>query len=191
MIILIDAYNILKRIHACIHISDAQRRQFEKKLQRYTSVKPHDIVLIFDGGNASWPMKQKVGRITEVYVGHGRTADDYIKEYMHHERSREMLLVSSDRELCLNADQLGIPSIDSSMFYHIVTKEPASKKEPPRSQVIKTAQETTQEIDSLMHQAAEGISYAKDDVLPESLQAFNSRTPGKSEKKLRNLLHKL
>lgn len=191
MIIVIDAYNVLKRIHGCIHISEAQRRQFVKKLNRYASLKHHDIAVIFDGGNARWPTREKVGRVTEVYVGHQRTADDYIKEYIHHEQTKEILLVSSDNELCYQADQIGIPSIDSSMFYQLVKREPLKQKEPPRSPVVKTSQEVNQELDSLMRQAAQGMSHAKDDDIIQLLPVLDSHTPRKSEKKLRNLLHKL
>lgn len=123
MIIVIDAYNVLKQ---CIHdreIAEHERAHFLSELSSYGRKKRHKLIVVFDGGANEWPTKERSDGTCVIYSGYHETADDYIKTYLKKHRMQDILLVSSDRELNRVADNLDIPSLDAADFYRIIKDE--------------------------------------------------------------------
>src|SRR5688572_27799357 len=112
MIIIIDAYNLLHAMPLYKKtLTDQERAQFIKQLGVYGQRKGHKIVLVFDGGPFEWPYKEKVCSVQVVYSGINESADDYIKEYLEKNRSKDLLVVSSDTEINNCAQRFSIASI--------------------------------------------------------------------------------
>lgn len=117
MQLLIDGYNLLKKIKHSAHISDKERRNFIKKLNNYAHTKNLELIIVFDAGPYSWPMCEKVSKLLEVvYSGVQESADDYIKKYVEAHKNRDILLITSDRELVTHARRHGIDALGSHEF---------------------------------------------------------------------------
>ena len=124
MIIVVDAYNLLRSIPPYKkNISDKERAHFIAQLSAYGRRKGHKIVIVFDGGSHEWPFKEHLKVATVVYSGIHESADDYIKVYIESHHTKDLLLVSSDAELNQWAERLNIPSIDSPAFYDLLHQE--------------------------------------------------------------------
>ena len=122
MIILIDAYNLLKKIFSG-EITHTQRKNFVAYYGAYAKRKGHHVVIVFDGGDSYWPSSSKQTLSEIVYAGQSKSADDYIREYISANKGKEIVLVSSDRQLCIFANQQGVISIDSDIFYRLTQKQ--------------------------------------------------------------------
>ncbi len=126
MILVIDAYNVLKQVSPEIFIQEPQRTHFLHQVARYGKAKGHKMVVVFDGGPYDRPYKQQGKGIVIVYSGTQESADDYIRSYIEQTKTYELLLISSDRALCKWALQRGVESIDSVAFYAII-QQPGKK----------------------------------------------------------------
>jgi len=192
MIILVDGYNVLKQVHDGELISEQQRRAFIKQLALYQKMRKHKkIMVVFDGGPDTWATQEKIRGILIVYAGAGRTADDYIHSFMkeHKEKASNMLLVSSDRELCSWACDNKVSSIDAHEFYKLMMKAINPPVKVPEGQkAIKITEDSTPELDELMQQAARHVSPKSTD-LPEKQR--QSEVRHKLSKEDRALLKKL
>lgn len=155
MIVLIDGYNLLKKIKHSSYISDKERENFIKKIAHYAHQKKLSIVLVFDGGHNNWPLSEAVSRsVTVVYSGVRESADDYIKQYIETHASSEMLLVSSDRELVSHARQYRVASLGSHEFSEFLYDhtEPVLTQVKKDQQVHKLITNDNKELDFLMSQ---------------------------------------
>lgn len=190
MVLVIDGYNVLKKLLGTVYANESQRDQFIKRLCRYAHKKDHTINIVFDGGISLWPetfspsTKMKV-----VYVGKSKSADDYIKDYLEEHKSYEIALVSSDRELNLFAAQRSITSIDSRVFLnlleHALDQNIAIKKTSPQP-FYKTTDTKDKEVDELMASLniSRDLKKEEDEIKPSHKQKVVS-------KKERFLLEKL
>jgi len=167
VIILVDGYNVLKQIADGKKISDQQRRSFIKQLAAYKKLRSHKkILVVFDGGPNQWPSQEKIRGITVVYAGALRTADDYIHSYIQENRAKaaNMLLVSSDRQLCIGASDYDVASVDSWEFYRIVLQALV----PPtvvkgQEQAVKTTDNSSAELDALMQESTKHLVSKQED----------------------------
>lgn len=117
MKIIIDGYNLLRSPFVAKLTAD----KLIHFLKVYTSKKGHTVVLVFDGGNSSWPYKVYEDSIVLIYSGYKSTADAVIKGLIDEEcKGKECLIVSSDREIGTYAQRNTIISIDVDMFYSIL-----------------------------------------------------------------------
>ena len=99
MILLIDGYNILKRQYRVRMISEVMRTRFIKGIAAYTRQSGNKVVIVFDG-MAQDDAYEEYGRgVQVVYSGTRETADDYIKRYVEKHHTKDLMLVTSDREL--------------------------------------------------------------------------------------------
>jgi predicted RNA-binding protein with PIN domain len=191
MILLLDGYNILKQIYNGQMISEQQRNSFIKQLAAYKRLRSHKkMVVVFAGGPDPWPLEEKIRGISIVYAGASRTADDYIHSFIekHKSKASNMMLVSSDRQVCSWASEYGVISIDAQEFYKIMQhaiKSPPIKK--VQSQAVKTAKVSSPELDVLMQEASAKIEEKKEDLLQERERGREQ----KLSKKERALLKKL
>ncbi len=170
MIIIIDAYNVLKQQMNNLQISDAQRERFIKLCGKYGKEKGHKMVVVFDAGPYDMVTQFREHDAYVVYSGYKETADSYIKRYLKNHKEYDVLLISSDSDIARTASRLGIPSMDSEYFYQIMHQEmdyrsdhSVQKKAPP----IKITKRTNEELDALMHEASEVVPTKSADVLNE------------------------
>lgn len=152
MIIIIDAYNILKQVVGR-HVTEKDRAHFIRLLNTYHAKKKHSIIAIFDGGPTRNPLAQMQGAIKIVYSGK-ESADHYIVNYLNEHKNEDLLLVSSDRALVSHAQSLSIASIDALAFYMLLTQhDGAAITKPSSERTIKTSQANEPELDQLMRES--------------------------------------
>jgi predicted RNA-binding protein with PIN domain len=190
MVILIDAYNVLKQVMPHQEISLQQRTHFITELIAYKRKRGHTIVVVFDGSLTNWPSEEFVCGITVVYAGMTMSADDYIKQYMGEHIDKEILLVSSDVELCVCASMHKIISIEASFFYRVMHQSLVKKSyEHRRTQlVIKTTKSCDPKVDELMSE-----SEVFDHRVNHRTISFQekSRTLSRKDKRLLKIMRKL
>jgi predicted RNA-binding protein with PIN domain len=194
MIIVIDAYNLLRSVPPYKKIvTDEERAKFIARLGIYGKRKGHKMVIVFDGGPHEWPFKENKKTMSVVYSGIHESADDYIKEYIEVYRAKDLLLVSSDSELNYWAARHNIPSIDSSSFQQLLYQELYVKESSSAQQneVIKLGSEPL-DIDALMIQASKNVPIKSEDFAPISKNRSSKKAQAsKQERALLKKLHKL
>lgn len=122
MQIIIDAYNLIKRIYSRAFVSKCQIESCIQMLAQYALIKDHKLTIVFDGGDCLWLTREHYSNVCELWwVGLGLKADDYIKQLLG-EKYKYHLLVSCDRELVIYAQENKIPSIEVVFFWEFVKK---------------------------------------------------------------------
>lgn len=188
MIIVVDAYNVLKQIIKRQEVNELERNAFLNLMQQYAHYRGHIIVIVFDGGPTEWPTQERINKLYVVYSGYQETADSYIKEYLAKNKAKDVILASSDRELGEAADSLDIPSIDAMLFYRVVQDRMRKPSMQTRTDepVIKTTTEAKPELDMLMEEASRYIEHKVEDELP-----VKEKSATKMSKKERRLMMKI
>ncbi len=194
MIIVIDAYNLLRSIppHGR-KVSDTERGKFIAQVSRYGRSKGHKMVVVFDGGPYDWPQKERINGVQVIYSGVHESADDYIKDYLDAIRAKDVLLVSSDNELNTWAARLEIPSIGSFHFYglmQVALKGREEKTVVSEGKAVKITEEESTEIDQLMEEASRVVPLKAEDVVREVTDVKKDKLK-KEERKLLKKLKKL
>jgi predicted RNA-binding protein with PIN domain len=171
-------------------ITDQERKRFIAQLMRYASGKGHKIILIFDGGSYEWPIKEKYASVLVVYSGIHESADDYIKEYIALHRAKDLLLVTSDRELNRRAESFAIPSIDSYVFYQLLQEVKKQEKVKNNTNpAVKMTVDTKEDIDSIMINASKIVAEKLEDTISKKQNRISKKR--QSDKEERILLKKL
>src|SRR5205085_2313715 len=132
------------------------------QLAAYAALKGHTVVMVFDGGPAGWPSKEKQGNVVIVYVGAGATADDYIKDYINRNHGHEILLVSTDRQLCSWAQTHEVTTIDAQAFYALMLEAVTTKQKPSQSTtdaIQKTTLSDNTQLDTLMEESSRSVPH--------------------------------
>ena len=117
MILLIDAYNVLKQVKPSDIVGERERSAFIHELGRYAKMRQHKIILVFDGGPYDRTSQERIAGVYVVYSGALESADDYIKRYLKEHKELDILLISSDRELRSAAARYHIESVQAPDFY--------------------------------------------------------------------------
>ncbi len=195
MIIVIDAYNMLKHIYPKRYVAEEDTHRFITKISKYAAQRGHLIFLVFDGGPYEWVHREKVAGIQLVYSGHHESADDVIRHYLTVYKDRDLLLVSTDRELGRKASRLGIASIDSADFYPLVQAALASgqdKRERIIGAPIKTTPDEDMSLDKIMCEATKhAVTKSEDLVYDARYRAGQGKRESKIDRKLDQKLKKL
>jgi predicted RNA-binding protein with PIN domain len=201
MIIIIDGYNVLKTVHATSHISDHKREQFITQLIHYAHTSHNNIFIIFDGGEGLRPTFYTRNGVTIVYAGYHDSADDVIKHLIDREQHRDVMLVSSDRELNHYAANVDVPSIDSTVFYGHIEERLQTLQQvanQPKIDVMvrkRPGHESSPEVDALMEEGSEKVFYKYEDKHEKNLRDKYHTKPSnrlnKEEKKLSKIVKKL
>jgi len=193
MIILIDAYNLLKQLYVTDLIADRERDAYIAILNRYSKVKKHSIILLFDGGFFDMPSRVKEGRVTVVYPGRNHSADEAIKVYLKENHVKEILLVTADRELIDFAQRLDVVAIDPITFDRYVqqaTASPDKRIKKAKSGLKKLhSTEGSQELDALMEHASLQVIEKQEDE--NDMRYQSGSVVSKKERKLMAKLDKL
>jgi len=188
MNILIDGYNILKQVVAG-HTDERQRRGFAMKALEYANRKGHTLYIFYDGGPYNRMTTERQGRVVTIYSGHKESADDIIKQYISQKNLKNLLLVTTDRQLNSFADTHDVPSIDSLDFYRYMNDVQATrscKKTQERAQKLHP-EEGSSELDALMEEGSSTVWYKEEE--PEAVA--DTHGVSKREKRLLALLNKL
>ena len=119
MIIIIDGYNYLKSTTGSKFISDGQMREWIHALEKYVYYRGNQIIVVFDAGPYLFASSDRYGSVEVWYAGQYQTADDWIKAWLLKNKEKDLLLVSSDREIRNCADGLNLVSISSQEFFKI------------------------------------------------------------------------
>lgn len=195
MILLIDAYNLLKQLFGK-EISDMQRVAYIGILNAYAKIKHHSIVLVFDGGLFDYSIREKQGNILSIDAGRNRTADEVIMEYIDEHKAQDMILVSSDRELTNYASKHGIVAVDSPVFDKYVRQalEKSQEKMVPTLQKAHKIhpEDKDEELDVLMQEASQMVvQKPEDDAAHKQVSRRKGAVLSKKERKIMSKLKKL
>jgi len=194
MIIIVDAYNLLRSVPPYKKtVTDQERAKFIAHLGVYGRRKGHKMIIVFDGGPHEWPFKENRKAMSIVYSGIHESADDYIKEYIEAYREKDLLLVSSDSELNRCAARYNIPSIDSSSFQQLLYQELSVTESvsAKQSEVVKLGAQQL-DIDTLMIEASKSVPIKSEDLAPVSKNRDSKKAQvSKQERALLKKLHKL
>ncbi len=189
MIILIDAYNVLKA-HVRGTISSTVIEEFLGQLTSYGRKKGHTLVTVFDGGSFNWPHQDKRKHVTTIYSGYQSTADDVIKKIVATSQNKDILLVSSDRALCLYAEEYQIPSINPEDFMPYVRMKHERYPtiiEGAGPMIKHASQDSDDALDELMEEGSR-VLLLKEEIEP-ALHVPQARS--KIERKLLKIVAKL
>lgn len=190
MELVIDGYNLFKQIAGVDFISLTQLSFYINILVTYVQKKKLSALLIFDGGIHNYPTYDQKRLLKIMYVGKGKTADDAIKDFIESNHKRDLLLVSSDRELNRVADFYMIPSIDALDFWHFVQNSANERKvsSPSRGPIVKMSNVVNPELDDLMINTK--MSIFKEDSIQQQ-QLRQSLKMSATDKKLLQKVKKL
>ena len=154
MIILVDAYNLLKTVLHVKFISDVQRAQFLQLFAKYAQHRPaNSIILVFDGGQDLYEVEDFFQQMTIVYAGSLQSADDVIKKRLYKLRSQDVLLVTCDRDIRRYAAQHNIESLGSVEFYTMLQtsmQQQAYQQVVIAQTICKTSDDDNEDLDRLM-----------------------------------------
>jgi len=196
MILLIDAYNVIKQAMLKKTISEKEREYFIKQLGKYHKLKGHKIIVVFDGGPLDFPTKEKSQGIYIIYAGAQETADQYIKSYLDEHKSLDILLVTSDRDICRHAQRLGVEQIDAKEFYAILQNSlqgKAGQRLIKKTKAIKLTDTEHEELDELMQEGSKVLQYKTEDFATGfgDNRASKSHKLSKKERKKQKKIKKL
>lgn len=121
MHLIVDGYNVIRQSPR-LQLLDAMDLQAGREallelLARYRSWSHHQITVIFDGWQHG-DLKESRDRhqgILIIYSRRGERADEVIKRLLHQERERA-LVVTSDREIQISAEQVKASWINAGQF---------------------------------------------------------------------------
>lgn len=154
MILVIDGYNVLKQALYNKKITEKERSAFIRILDVYARKKELDIVLVFDGGSYGATARERIGVIVIIYSGAKESADAIIMQRLAELKGRDVLMVSSDRQLRKQAAHMGFHSIGSMEFYTLlIEQQESSVPEQKGGVLIKMTTNENPELDELMAQS--------------------------------------
>lgn len=133
-----------------ISLDDANsRRKIIEIVRKFQQNRKHNMIVVFDGEPEHGPHWQAIsGKFTVVYSRFGRSADDEIKEILNgYTYFKDVVLVSSDRDLKDFAKKKGARVINSTEFYFKIKRfyRAQAKKEDKRKRI--DAQLSDSEVD--------------------------------------------
>lgn len=203
MELIIDAYNILKQISPKLYVEDRERSAFIEKLVYYTRQRNNQAIIVFDGSPPDdKPSKEQLGMVSVVYAGWKTQADTFIQNYVKKHKGRDLLLVSSDRQLCALVAEYKVPSVDALLFYKILQQvhSHARREEVFDQKVIKIKVNKQEDrdldqnldIDRIMQEACQEV-FSKDEFVDDKPHSrlSSAYTPSKKERTFLKKIKKL
>lgn len=192
MILVIDAYNVLKSVGAHGYIDEKDQERFIRVLGKYGKRKEHAIVAVFDGGHYIHTFRSVRHGVSVVYSGMKESADAYIKRYLKENKGRDILLISSDRELAYAASDLGIISMNAVEFYELLRTEMMPvRQRVHEAPAVKMTENDQPELDMLMYASASPRPKVEDREAEEKRQGGKSQSLSKVERAILKKIKKL
>jgi uncharacterized protein len=135
MHLIVDGYNIIRQSPRLQFLDamdlQAGREALLELLAQYRGRSHHQITVVFDGWQRG-DLKESRDRyrgILVIYSRRGERADEVIKRLLHQERERA-LVVTSDREIQVGAEQARAAWINASEFELSHLNDPARAADP-------------------------------------------------------------
>jgi predicted RNA-binding protein with PIN domain len=189
MIILVDAYNVLKTVLHSDYITDRERYQFLQLFEKYAQLRPsNEIILVFDGGHSLYDSQEHDYKITLIYSGALLSADDIIKKKIIKYKTHDLLLVTCDRDIKRHASEHNVEALGSVKFYTLV-QDIVQQHDQHEEQLVKTAVKTSEafdcHVDALMEIGSRKLMIKEQDAGTKiSLKSIFGRCDAKKDKKL-------
>lgn len=166
MIIIIDGYNLLKKIFMDTFISEKQRTAFVNLMGRYSKKRGHKVIIVFDAGPCRYPLTEKDHGVTVMYSGEYKSADDIIMDFVQQHENKDILVVTEDREIIQSVERCREDALNPRIFYEKVknafnVSDEVLKKE--LSGIIKLSDTENEDLDDLMRSAASMNMQIKED----------------------------
>jgi predicted RNA-binding protein with PIN domain len=129
MILILDAYNILKQVYSVKHIAQGDQQKFIKQVAQLTNKRGFSAYIVFDGGPSSYETVTHVGAVSVIYAGAGYSADGVIMRLLQEQKKLDPVLVTDDREIRNKAKELQLVSLKTYEFLTCLKTitEPAKK----------------------------------------------------------------
>lgn len=135
MHLIVDGYNVIRQ-SSRLQLLDsmdlqAGREALLELLAHYRSRSRHQVTVVFDGwqhGDVKEGRDRRQG-ILIIYSRRGERADEVIKRLLHQDRERA-LVVTSDRELQVCAEQVRAAWINAAQFDASYLHDPAAAADP-------------------------------------------------------------
>jgi predicted RNA-binding protein with PIN domain len=195
LIIIIDAYNVLKYFNQAKYITDKQREQFISLLADYAKHKKHTLLAVFDGGDYDRPAHFKKNGITVIYSGHTTTADSVVISLLKN-YTGSAVVISNDKEIHQYALKNNVQVVSSQQFYEYLdqaTSIPLPRVvQDKRLPQKRKGHSSSQEVDQLMELASSIVVHKDERVHPDqNKRSDKSVSLSKKEKKKLNVIRKL
>ncbi len=202
MIVVIDGYNLLKQVFPGIKTSmEKQREHFIAELSYFKKQKPDisEIVVVFDAGPMMHATREIKKGIVIVFSGVKSSADNWIIHFVERNQTKEILVITLDRELAKSCKSQGADILGVFDFYEILQHNLMEKASRGEDVCLDTNFEkynydntSNSALDLLMQQASINVHIKKDDEQTPVLgQKSKGYTPSKKEKMLTKKLKKL
>jgi predicted RNA-binding protein with PIN domain len=198
MIIIIDGYNFLKSITGTKFISESQMREWINYFQKYLFFRGNQIIMVFDAGPSFFESNDRHGSVDVWYAGQHQTADDWIKNWLTKNKHKDILLVSSDREIRDWADSLSVVSLSSQDFYkilHSVVKEEELEQKIQMQSLHKTKENEAADtyLDNLMEIGSRNIVsvYKENEYTQDIERTPKNKQDSKSDKAVLRKINKI
>ncbi len=120
--IIIDGYNLIRQSDTLRRIDkrslEEGRTELIGRLAAYRKSRGHTITVVFDGwaGGGAHEERLRENGVTVVYSRRGETADEVIKRMARTEKGKELVVISSDREVAQATERAGGVAIPSPEF---------------------------------------------------------------------------
>ena len=194
MILLIDAYNVLKQVVASDQATPQEKTAFIATISRYARLKNLEIELVFDGGPYGLSDRVVIKNVVISHSGAQESADNVIKSLIRAYKGKDLLLVSTDRELGRYASLHGVEAIDSADFYRLMRKALDAAEEPQKKgarNLVKVTEESDPEVDALMAEFSITIKKGLPDEPVVERRSSGERKGSKQERRLEKKIRKL
>lgn len=201
MIIIIDAYNYLKNVLRVSFVSQHEIQSCLQRYKKYTEMRNNQIIFVFDAGPYDQVTIENSGKDVEIYYsGSWKSADDVIKDLMVEKKQKDILVVTSDREICAFADVHDIVSIGALDFHgiwQVVMKQTHKQEKVLAKTITKISSQENEYLDQLMEMGSRNL-VCKDDGLYSAIEKTvmlemmtNNKKNSKFDKKLLKKIHKI
>lgn len=198
MIIMIDGYNFLKSITGTKFISEQQMRDWISYFEKYIGYKGNKVIVVFDAGPYLFASSDRYGAVEVWYAGQHQTADDWIKKWLSKNKEKDILLVSSDREIRDCAENLDVVSISSQDFYQLLDdliEEQEHQQDIQMQSLHKTKQAEVSDayLDNLMEVGSRNIVsvYKENEYTHETGRVSKNKQTSKADKVFLRKINKI
>lgn len=195
MTIVIDAYNFIKYVTKTSFVSDQEIREWISTFKEYARFRNNTVIIVFDAGPGLYQMTEYYGKVTVIYSGQMKTADDVIQDFLQQNQGKDLLLVTSDREICVFAEKVNIVSVGSDDFYKIFNHV-MSRQENYEQKIVHTLHKITDQelddLDTLMEEGSRNLVHYQDhkqEQIPFRLR--DGRKASKTDKRLLKKIEKI
>ncbi len=170
MVIIIDAFNVIKAGFSSLEVDSSFIRGFLARVAAYAAFRKHEAVVVFDGGGSAHPTRVFEQGVLVIYAGYHQRADDEIMRLLRQYPPDNVVVVSSDREIVKYANLHGVVTVDADAFKKLMYNAEREKeqvahraKQRQGGLVKRAGHQSTAELDALMEKASERAMVKKED----------------------------